>query len=289
MIVGVDGSQGSRAALDWAVDEARLRDLRVEAVMAWHEPYTSSAWMPPIPIDSEPIESWHREELDRLVRGLDTRGLDTPVEPILVRDGARSTLLEAAKGAELLVVGHRGRSELRDALLGSVARYVLSRAPCPVVVVRGARPDQDERRPVVVGFDGSDRSEVALGWAADEAGRRDCPLHVVFAWQPPYLTMDIPLPPTYRTEAASAARARLDQAVSRLPENVDTVGRLVEDSAAQALVDAAGDAALVVVGSRGHGAMTGFLLGSVSQHVVSHAPCPVVIVNGPPSVDPDGS
>ena len=132
---------------------------------------------------------------------------------------------------------------------------------------------------VVVGVDGSEDSLRALCWAAKEARIRGARLRLVRAWS----YADQPeggFDPSYDEEAA---RRMLDESVSRL--GTDSTGleierRVVCDLPARALLDAAADADLLVVGSRGLGGFQGLLLGSVSQQVVHHAPCPIVIVPG---------
>jgi nucleotide-binding universal stress UspA family protein len=135
---------------------------------------------------------------------------------------------------------------------------------------------------IVVGVDGSEGSLLALRWAAEEARLRDAVLEVVTAWHFPVLAT-IPafgvLPPA--DEMSEEARRGLDELLES--EGITASGLTVletvgEGRAAGVLLDAAADADLVVLGSRGHGGFSGLLLGSVSQAVVSHARCPVVVV-----------
>jgi nucleotide-binding universal stress UspA family protein len=143
---------------------------------------------------------------------------------------------------------------------------------------------------IVVGVDGSPGSLVALQWAAREARLRGAALRVVMAWQ---------MPTTYGsanvvglgTDPAMDAQAVLSEAAenetSRLGAEVDPdldvqmSWEVVQGHPAKALIDAAASADLLVVGSRGHGGFVGALLGSVSQHVVTHASCPVVVIPDP--------
>jgi nucleotide-binding universal stress UspA family protein len=129
---------------------------------------------------------------------------------------------------------------------------------------------------IVVGVDGSEGSRAAL---------RGCPMVAVTVWQYPVLTT-LPafgaLPPIedLSQEADTSLRQVLADEGVDLGGDVDVRTVVAEGAAAAALLEAATDADLLVVGSRGHGGFTGMLLGSVSQHVVSHAPCPVVVVRG---------
>src|SRR3954471_2516321 len=139
---------------------------------------------------------------------------------------------------------------------------------------------------IVVGVDGSDSSRAALEWAYDEAAHHGAVLTVVNAWHPPTLPMAPPyghLPPEgYESQPRTEAMELLDQFTSALvPKTpaVDVRTAVAEGkNPAEVLIDRSAEADLVVVGSRGHGGFLGMLLGSVSQHLATHANCPVVIV-----------
>lgn len=143
---------------------------------------------------------------------------------------------------------------------------------------------------IVVGVDGSEGSLRALRWAAEEARLRDAVLEVITTWHYPVLAT-IPAfgvqPPA--EELAEEARRGLVELLQN--EGITSASgltvqeRVVEGPAASVLLDASADADMLVVGSRGHGGFSGLLLGSVSQAVVTHARCPVVVV---PPEDRDG-
>jgi len=137
IVVGVDGSEGSRRALQWAVDEAKLRgDTRVEAVLVWQDPVAAAWPYPPVLWDRDSLASAAKEALDRVVAGVDVRGYDGVVEPVLAEGAPARVLLEAADGADLVVVGAHGPGGISDRLLGSVSRHVARHSTRPVVVVR---------------------------------------------------------------------------------------------------------------------------------------------------------
>lgn len=141
----------------------------------------------------------------------------------------------------------------------------------------------DRRKPeVVVGVDGSPRAARALRWAAREARLRNVPLRVIHAWQ-------LPLVDAADVAASSAVSAIALEEASRVLEtataSIDPAhlpapvrGTLVRGPAAKALLDAAGEEDVLVVGARGHGGLAGLVLGSVSEQVLRHSPCPVVVV-----------
>ena len=137
---------------------------------------------------------------------------------------------------------------------------------------------------IAVGVDGSDESVEACAWALGEARLRGVPLRVVHAWQylPVVAEPLAALPPMPVDELVASAHKVAEQVVERATDGaapgVDVEYRIVEGPAAAAVIDAARDAGLLVVGSRGRGGFAGLLLGSVSQQVVHHAPCPVVVL-----------
>lgn len=140
---------------------------------------------------------------------------------------------------------------------------------------------------IVVGVDGSEHASAALRWAADEAKVRDATLVAVHAWvylPPPALgSPDLLAVPVGDIAgdlevARGAAERTLDAALDELDGGIAIERRLVDGDAAEAILEEAAGADLVVVGSRGHGGLKTALLGSVSNHVIQHAPCPVVVV-----------
>ncbi|MDQ1492665.1 MAG: hypothetical protein QOJ23_5179 [Actinomycetota bacterium] len=133
IVVGVDGSEAGRDALQWAVDEARRRNATVEAVYAWHQPFvTGYAYMCEIELGS--FETDAQQVLDAAVDSVDVSGVPA-VERKLIPGGAASVLVEEAKGAAMLVVGSRGRGGFAGLMLGSVSQQAAHHSPCPVVIV----------------------------------------------------------------------------------------------------------------------------------------------------------
>jgi nucleotide-binding universal stress UspA family protein len=133
--------------------------------------------------------------------------------------------------------------------------------------------------PIVVGIDGSPCGQEALQWAARQARLTSAPLRAVSSWRWPDIYGYTTLPSDVDWE--KAAGEVLTKSVAGMRDGFPDVHvdlRLKEGHPAEVLIDEARDASLLVVGSRGHGAFAGMLLGSVSQHCVSHAPCPVVVV-----------
>lgn len=132
---------------------------------------------------------------------------------------------------------------------------------------------------IVVGVDGSPGGDKALRWAVAEAERRGAMLHIVVAaWYTPVWTISTPIPAVELTESATPILSRAVDEARALWPDVLIRQDIVVGPPAKALIDASDKASLLVVGSRGHGGFAGLLLGSVSQHCIVHASCPVVVV-----------
>jgi nucleotide-binding universal stress UspA family protein len=149
IVVGVDGSAASRDALRWAVDEARLRETPVLAVHVWHAP-AIPADIAPVPMhvsafEDEGLQPLLREAARKTVEQVvheladDASGVD--VRSAVVQGAPATALIDAARDAELLVIGSRGRGGFAGLLLGSVSQQVAQHATCPVVICRHADDD----------------------------------------------------------------------------------------------------------------------------------------------------
>lgn len=136
IVVGVEGPE-SKATLDWAIEEAFRRDATVEAVMVWNDPYASKNWTAPMTATAQPrsIAANRSAQLTHLVEDALRRYPGAQVEAYL-RDGRpASTLLRAAEGADLVVIGSATNTGVAAVMSRSVVRQVVAHAPCPVVIV----------------------------------------------------------------------------------------------------------------------------------------------------------
>ena len=281
IVVGVDGSAPSDAALAWAGAEAALRGSELVAVHA----LAVRPVVAPLPQDGEAgpgrFEAAARRILDEaLARTPAPDGVPTRTR-VLEGPPAAALVAESA-GADLLVLGTRGHGGLPGLLLGSTGYGCLHLCPCPVVLLHGPDTAGTPGGPVVVGVDGSPGSLEALTWAVAEAGRRDAKVHAVMAWRDPYTVIGPP-PPTWvageslhRLEEVLAGS--VEQAVHSAAGPVPVAREVRSGSAVDVLTDAARGAALLVVGSRGRSPARAAFLGSVSQRCVQSAPAPVVVV-----------
>ncbi|TQJ50718.1 universal stress protein [Phycicoccus sp. SLBN-51] len=277
VVVGVDGSAGSDAALDWAVDEASRRRLPLHLVHATNIDYLVAAAMLN-PADAPPVvDDLVQAARDKVLAGAP----DLRVTAEASTGAAAHDLVQRSEGAECVVVGAEGKTAVRGAL-GSVSLQVAMHATCPVVVVRGAEPGTPNG-PVVVGVDGSAISFEALGHAYEQASLRGVPLRVVYAWWIEFVDGVVVTTPGSPQWAAVEERQRLLLAESmagwaeRYPDVVAEV-EVVHDRPADAIAGASEGACLAVVGARGRGGFRGLLLGSVSHAVLHRAHCPVAVV-----------
>jgi nucleotide-binding universal stress UspA family protein len=282
LVVGVDGSDKATEALAWAIDEARSRDLVVHAVHVWHPPLLVVG-----PGAAPPITDLEKLAEEDALRVLDeaaavARSSGVQVQTHAVEGRAAHELVRLASGVDQVVVGERGHSAVRRLLLGSVSSAVAHHATVPTTVVRGVR--SHGVRQVVVGVDGSEHSARALVRAALEADARGARLHVVGAWQvvTPDLVGDlgtwrVPPQEDLQEQATVRIQALLDR---ELPGRSDVTVSVVHDEPVNALLEAANDADLLVVGTRGLGLFERALLGSVAAGCLHHAPCPVQVVPG---------
>ncbi|HEY3506415.1 MAG TPA: universal stress protein [Actinocatenispora sp.] len=271
--VGVDGSPASHIAVGWAVDEARLRDLplRLVHVIDWPAQGGQAVSAAAAEVVQE-LRTEGRRILDDRYDYVRALAPEVSVSAYQYDGSPARRLIAESADADLLVLGQRGLGGFRGLLLGSVSTQASAHAYVPVLVVppgTSARDTSPVR--VVVGVDGSTDSSYALECGFAEAAARQVPLVAVQAWQPmPYEPAD--------TEAE--LRTGLAEAVGVWREKYPLVPadeRLVRGAAAGTLIELLDRTSLAVVGSRGRGGFRGLLLGSVSQALLHHAPCPVLV------------
>ncbi|MFM9442459.1 universal stress protein [Streptomyces acidiscabies] len=247
VVVGVDGSEPSLRAMEWAADEAALRGARLHLVHA-------STWRH----DAEDGWSHDRRLLESAARRAHRRAPEVKISTEVAAEDPGPALLRAARNAGALVLGSRGRAGLTELLCGSVSLTVAARAECPVIVVRGPHDSAAHGR-VVVGVGGP----AAVRFAVREAVVRDAELEAVRTWRAPA--------GENHEQRASAA---LERALRHAPERLRIRRHTAEGHARRLLVSASFAADLLVVGTRsraGH-------LGLVTHRVLHDAACPVAVV-----------
>lgn len=288
IVVGVDGSRHGGEAFRWALHEARLYGARIRAVHAWSIPPLTIPGLARATVEhvNEELSSSAAQVLHDAVELAGDDASDVDVEQVVVKGQAAEALLRASSGADMLVVGSRGHRPLAGTLLGSVSQQCLHHAPCPIAIVHAAR--HGDRRRIVVGVDGSAGARAALEWAGTEARRRGTSVHAVCAYnEPPTVAAGGPAAAGALAELRHGLERDAEHVLADAEESVDMVPvstRAVHGPAADVLLEAASDADLLVVGSRGRGGFASLVLGSVSQQCAARAPGVVVVVPaGPPA------
>jgi nucleotide-binding universal stress UspA family protein len=280
---GIDGTEESIAALDWAAREAVRRDVALRVVHAWRfQPYEGIDAG-----DRDTQEGWARDAVDAAVRAVTGRhtGLDVSTE--VVEGGSVDVLVAAAADAELLVLGSRGHGPVVGFLLGSVGQQVIAEAARPVVLVRAGDQATAEAsgREIVVGQEGDpEDSADVLRFAFETAAARGATVRAVRAWTLPPVFAYSPgslklldeaggLEPYEKKALASALQPWRE----RFPD-VPVVEHIEMGSAGQVLLSVTARAQLMVVGRRARRTAVGARIGSVAHGVLHHADCPVAVV-----------
>jgi nucleotide-binding universal stress UspA family protein len=292
VVVGVDGSPGSRAALVYALTAAARRGAELEVVCTYS---IQALWVGGYPLGVPAVATIREStelrivELVKQVRDdVAVRGVpgtaDVPTTVVVTVGPAARVLVDGSEAADLVVVGSRGRGAVRSVALGSVALHCVTHARCPVVVVH---PGGGERT-VIVGVDGSPASRAALVAGVAEAARLGTEVALVTTYEMADHWMDlstvvVPTPDEVRWEVQQNAEGMLADVLSVYrtgSAGTAPKGRVVvaEGPAADVLIRWAADAALLVVGNRGHGEFEELLVGSVALACAMHAAGPVMVV-----------
>ncbi|MFF1442799.1 MULTISPECIES: universal stress protein [unclassified Streptomyces] len=292
--VGLDGSQESRAAAEWAAREAKLRDLPLKIVHVW-EPVPEPMAEAPL-LGAETQQHWTERIPREAAEGIGLRhpGVEVIREQLSGHPG--HALAEVAKSAELLVLGSRGFGGIGGFMVGSVGLSVVAHTDRPVVLVRALEQAADEHepdpagvpsaatpfRPVVLGLDVEHPDETLIEFAFDAARRRATSLRVVHGWNPPpYYAYGTPANPALHEALALSDAEALAEAVApwrkKFPD-VEVVEQSRYGSPAIHVVEASRHASLVVVGRRIRRSSFGAHVGHVTHAVLHHSTAPVAVV-----------
>lgn len=285
IVVGVDRSASSAAALRWAAAEAQVCTATLEVVHAYPAPL---AYTGPEEVIAHIDPELHRAMTDKLARLVtaahaDLEGIEVHrrLHPGRASDG----ILEAARDADLVVVGSRGAGGFEGLLLGSTAASCVRASACPVVVVPATPPPGTDL--LAVGVDGSAAAERALAWAVDEARRRGAVLEVIGVYHPydepgPYGGTFMQLADPGSTERfRREAEGHVDEALASLQTEVPVRGTVLPGPPAKVLLGRTADTDLLVLGRHGRQGRGTPFLGAVARQVLHHAASPVAIVPAP--------
>ncbi|MGW4958297.1 universal stress protein [Nonomuraea sp. NPDC004186] len=268
IVVGVDGSKPSSAAVEWAAADAQCRRVPLKVV------HVCERW--PDGIDGR---KYCLGTLEAAVDSARAVGGDVEVSSELLDGNVVEALIGQSASADSLVLGSRGLGGFAGLMLGSVCLGVAGHAAGPVVIVRA--PAAAEHGQIVVGDDGSEAAREAVAYAIEQARARRARLLAVYAWQAPIVSAYAPdygnlLEDSFQEEARTA-----QERVIRWQKNhpdIEITDQQVREHPVPALIKASATADLVVVGSRGLGGFASAVLGSVSHGVLHRAHCPVAVV-----------
>ncbi|MFF3916882.1 universal stress protein [Streptomyces sp. NPDC001852] len=281
IVVGVDGSEPSVRAVDWAADEAALRGapLRLVYGSLWDR-YEGALLAQEL---HKPLEEvMARDVVGAAEERARCRRPEVKVTTEVLPEEPEHGLVRESGSALALVLGCRGRSGMAEALLGSVSLAVAGHAHCPVIVLRDSHDNQARtgvRGRIALGVGEQPAGSAAVRFAVDEARLRGVPLEAVRAWrQPPHATTGHREPARLQRQEALEL---LEEALRGAPAGLEVDRRTVEGHARGALIAVSREADLLVVGARrGHGHF-GPRLGRVARAVLHHAACPVAVVPEP--------
>ncbi len=278
-IVGIDGSENSLFALQWAVERAQRTGDEVVAVLAWS--FFDQGYLPPGEVMQPEFTDEDAQRV--LAEAVEAAGLTAKVTRQTIQDPAPEAITGFATADDLIVVGARGLGGFEGLLLGSVSQRILELAPCPVAVIHLHR-DRPGGGRIVVGVDGSELSMRALRWAAVEASTIGAPIRIVHAWQWP-LFAEIAVPEVYDALAKNADELLAEAAADPSLEGLDVEVTAANGGAARSLLAHDDDAVMFVVADRGRGPVKRMVLGSTSRQLAQHATAPVVVVRGAEPAD----
>ncbi len=278
-LVGVDGSDGSRAALRWAYSFAAAMGNRLCVVRAWE--YPSMAILPGRSALRAPdeVDAVIAAELTDFVR--ESLGADADHADVMAERGpADYALLHAAAQLQpvALVVGKRGLGSVSGRLLGSVSRRLAEHSPWPVVIVPPATVST--RGPIVVGVDGSPNAAAAMRWAITVAQATGASIIAVSGFVSPIGELAGAVFEPLRRDARAIADAQCEVAAAAGIECRAVVNGL-DPRVLLKQVARQSDACMIVVGARGIGPLEVLLMGSVASYLCQYNDCPVAVVPPP--------
>ncbi len=274
-IVGVDGSDNSLNAVEWAIDQAVGRDVRIVLLATWSVPITTGGMF----AEGFPVYDWHDYEqslLSSMTAIASQRARDgVTLEPAVGQGPAAHVLIEASRDAELLVVGARGLGRVKGLVLGSVSQRCASHSTVPTAIISAEAPLGRASR-AVVGFDGSQNARTALEWAlqfiADETSLTVVDALPVAPWLPADVVRN------RFTQEVEAAEQEFRTHMAELdPDNRADHSFVIGDARVK-LTEAAEGADLLVLGARGRGRLGAFLLGSTTTWMLNSAKSATVVV-----------
>ena len=277
IVVGIDGSPSALAAARWAATTASLQHRPLRFVHAYGVPLAYTTSITDVDGLRKAMTEQGQEWLEDARQAV---AADGPVPELAAAEvGAGVLLTNETKSAAMLVLGGRESGGIAGLLVGSTAAAVVGHAHCPVVVVRG---EVSTAGAIVLGVDGTTVGETAIGFAFAEAAARGRDLVAVHTWTDTLLNEFLQVGSTLaigpaRDEAKELLAERLAGWQEKYPD-VKVTRVVTHERPVPELLRQASGAVMVVVGTRGRGGFPGLMLGSTSQQLLHHSPCPVAVV-----------
>lgn len=274
-VVGVDGSDNARHALEWAVDQAVGRDVRIVVLATWSVPATTTGLVPGgiVSPDWSMLESELQHSTTALAAEVARDGVT--VKATVAQGPAAQVLIDVSRDADLLVVGARGMGRVKGMMLGSVSHRCASHAVVPTAVIAMEAPLGPARR-IMVGYDASANGRAAATWAL---GFADADAHITIVdalplapWLPGDLVRE-----RFPAEV-SAAESEFQAHMNEIDPDDRATHSFVIADARVALLEASHTADLVVLGSRGRGKLGAVLLGSTTTWMLHGATRATIVV-----------
>ena len=283
VVIGIDGSEGSRQALVWGLGLAQRRDAPVLLLRAVDPSLSHVIGGDYSPAGRPDLLAAGQELLEKEQVTAQEGCPGLKITTLLVEEPAATALVHESKGAEAVVVGSHGVSAFSTLLAGSTTMNVATHAHCPVVALPSTPPDVGATG-IVVGVDGTGLSDHAVDWAFREAADTGESLTAVLAWMDPVVPGVIAAAFPVHDDPVDALRrpheilrAWLEPLTGTYPD-VLVHRRVVREHPVHALTSTAATARLLVVGCRGRGPARSMMLGSVSHGVLHLAACPVAVI-----------
>lgn len=297
IVVGVDGSPASDRGLLWGLHQARLEHRPLAVVHALN-PMSANMWMGEPGFNEalvlDAVRGAMRFQIDRAVDLAAEYDPSVEVHAVRLEQDPRDALLELSHHAAMIVMGSRGRGPMTSMLLGSVSLAVSQHATCPVVILRAEENHPigtgEYQRGVVVGVDGTRRSTSALEFAYRTASLHSLPLQVVHAYWDEQRDGYPSMAPVLEVADLEDMTLLVAETIAGMAEKFPDVRASVHTERGLPhgiLLQAAKNAAMLVVGTHPTHALYDVLTNEISRQVVGRAPCTVAVVPDAPSTEAD--
>ena len=279
IVVGVDTSQASMVALDWATTLAQQTRAPMHLIHGFSQDRPD--WAFGMGADDDHFHRAGERVLNRARNRIQLRDRMIQVSTGLTGSYPAAAMVRASALASMVVVGSHGDSLLHISSLGETAHQIAGHASCPVTVVRTEPSTENQYKRILVGVDRSELSAKALGWAFDHAEYTGSDVLAIHAWQPRDAE-DPGLGSADWSSYADACRELIESKIAghrAVHPGVKVMTEVFQGNPTRALVTESHASDVVVLGARGDGGFEGLHLGRVARDALGHATCPVVVMH----------